>query len=218
MRVSKHSALSWVFRSTHLHWFMCKSQLREKLNILSFAKAFCLSVSACVTVCTWGFKLTIEPGPVREPSLLFECPLAPESRLRWRVSHQRVFSHSSFTHPSLLARLFLLRRPTCGCAWTCCFGPCSQGSVCTLRNFFTFSITTICQWLSGSFRKIILTHDNKHSSSSLKFSSLRLREDNNWQDFNFKSKETTIRTFLLNGFGKLFFWPWHLAILQLSCR
>lgn len=89
---------------THLHWFMCKSQLSEKLNILSLANAFCLSVSGWVIVGDCGLKLTIDPGPVSRPSLLLEWPLAPESRLlqiRWNASKPGF--HFS---PSTLTRLF----------------------------------------------------------------------------------------------------------------
>lgn len=124
---------------------MCRSQLREKLKSLSLAKAFCLKVSGCVIGKTCGFRLTMDPGPVSLPSLLLECPLAPECRLaQWNMIRQNgeLFTSSQSTHPSLRARLFLLRRPTCGCCdGTCCLGGlCSQGSVCTLRNRFTFSI------------------------------------------------------------------------------
>lgn len=57
---------------------MCRSQ---KLNKRSLANAFCLKVSGCVIIGVGGLMLTIDPVPVSLPSLLVECPLAPESRL-----------------------------------------------------------------------------------------------------------------------------------------
>lgn len=135
---------------THLHWFMCRSQLSEKLNNLSFAKAFCRSVSGCVIGGTPGWIFTIDPGPVRRPSLLVECPLAPEWRLRKTEQQEKrdsscknVRRRCRPTHPSLFARLFLLRRPTCGCTWTCCLGTGTfsiASEFCTFKKRFTFSI------------------------------------------------------------------------------
>lgn len=91
---------------------MCKSQFREKLNSLSLAKAFCLKVSGCVIVGVCGLTVIIEPGPVNFPSLLEECPLAPECRLpggeRKHDSSEKTASFLSLSTLNSLTRLFLL--------------------------------------------------------------------------------------------------------------
>lgn len=58
------------------------------------------------------------------------------------------------THPSLFARLFLLRRPTCGCTWTCCLGTGTfsiASEFCTFKKRFTFSIAITYRRISYFF-------------------------------------------------------------------
>lgn len=142
---------------THLHWFIWRSQLRLKLNIFNLATAFCLNVSGCCCCCCIiGAVLTIDPEKCSCPSTVLEWLLAPERRLNEK-SHKNVilfFNDANrkgkffyccchyclfiSSYPSLLARLFLLRRPpTCGCTWTCC---CGWPQSVPFRNLFTLSI------------------------------------------------------------------------------
>lgn len=108
------------------------------------------------------------------------------------------------THPSLFARLFLLRRPTCGCTWTCCLdtGTFSIASeFCTFKKRFTFSIATTIRQISYFF-----TQDFSHSPGRNwrkwitkigKQFSLKLNEQ---QSENFSSSS------LMDSSGKLYVW------------
>lgn len=132
---------------TYLHWFIWRSQFMVKLNNFNLATAFWRNVSGWATG-VLGIGWTIE-SPVGCPSLRFEWLLVPDSRLN--IKEHIICSLKFFfviiihkCYPSRRARLFLLRRPTCGCIWTCCLCWLSHASsVCTFKNRFTFSILPI---------------------------------------------------------------------------